>query len=210
MRILGIDPGMGVTGYGVIEETSAGLSLKRSGEIRTAPQHSFSKRLKHLFDGLLQVIQQELPSTVAIEDTFLAKNFKSALKLGQARGAALLAAEFHHLPVFEYSPTAVKMAVVGYGGATKDQVQQMVSRFLKLQKVLTSEHEADAVAAAICHAHSAQFQAKVLASTICGGPCGKRRRRSSDAPTPRARMDKAQARFLCGGLALGLAKPDPR
>lgn len=173
MRILGIDPGMGFTGYGVIEESPAGLFLKRSGEIRTNLQHSFSKRLKTLFDGLFQVIQQELPTTVAIEDTFLAKNFKSALKLGQARGAAFLAAEFHNLPVFEYSPTAVKMAVVGYGAATKEQVQQMVSRFLKLQKSLTSEHEADAVAVAICHAHSAQFQAKVQASIACGGPSGK-------------------------------------
>ncbi|HLG23038.1 MAG TPA: crossover junction endodeoxyribonuclease RuvC [Candidatus Manganitrophaceae bacterium] len=164
MRILGIDPGIGVTGYGILDETSSGLALKRSGEIRTAAQHPFSKRLKHLFDGILEVMDQDLPIAVALEDTFLAKNFKSALKLGQARGMALLAAEFHHLPVFEYSPTAVKMAVVGYGGATKDQVQQMVSRFLQLPKILTSEHEADEVAVAICHAHSARFQEKVRAS----------------------------------------------
>lgn len=161
MRVLGIDPGMGATGYGVVEETPAGLSLIRSGEIRTAPRDSFSKRLKRLFDDLLQVIQQELPTAVALEDTFLAKNFKSALKLGQARGAALLAAESHRLPVFEYSPTAVKMAVVGYGGATKDQVGEMVGRFLRLSEALASEHAADAIAVAICHAHSAQFQAKL-------------------------------------------------
>lgn len=165
MRILGIDPGMGVTGFAVLNETPAGqLSLKRSGEIRTATRDPFSKRLKFLFDGILQVIDSDLPDAVALEDTFLAKNFKSALKLGQARGAALLAAEFHLLPVSEYSPTAVKMAVVGYGGADKDQVRQMVSRFLQLPSVLSSEHEADAAAVAICHAHSAKFQEKVRLS----------------------------------------------
>ncbi|MCG3114819.1 MAG: crossover junction endodeoxyribonuclease RuvC [Candidatus Manganitrophus sp. SA1] len=156
---------MGVTGYAILEEAPAGrLILKGSGEIRTIPKHPFPKRLKHLFDDLLQVIQKELPTAVAIEDTFLAKNFKSALKLGQARGAALLAAEFHQIPVFEYTPTAVKMAVVGYGGATKDQIQQMVGRLLQLPSLLTSEHAADAAAVAICHIHSAQFQAKVGAA----------------------------------------------
>ena len=156
---------MGVTGFAVLNETPAGqLSLKRSGEIRTATHDPFSKRLKFLFDGILQVIDSDLPDAVALEDTFLAKNFKSALKLGQARGAALLAAEFHLLPVSEYSPTAVKMAVVGYGGADKDQVRQMVSRFLQLPSVLSSEHEADAAAVAICHAHSAKFQEKVRLS----------------------------------------------
>lgn len=165
MRILGIDPGMGITGFAILDETFAGqLILKRSGEIRTAAKDSFSKRLKILFDGILQVIEFDLPGAVALEDTFLAKNFKSALKLGQARGAALLAAEFHLLPVSEYSPTAVKMAVVGYGGADKDQVRQMVSRFLHLPTILSSEHEADAAAVAICHAHSAKFQEKVRLS----------------------------------------------
>ncbi len=165
MPILGIDPGMGVTGYAILAEAPAGrLILKRSGEIRTILRHPFPKRLKHLFDGLLQVIQEELPTALAIEDTFLAKNFKSALKLGQARGVALLAAEFHQIPVFEYTPTAVKMAVVGYGGATKDQVQQMISRLLQLPSVLTAEHAADAAAVAICHLHSAQFQAKIEAA----------------------------------------------
>jgi crossover junction endodeoxyribonuclease RuvC len=165
MPILGIDPGMGVTGYAILEEAPAGrLILKRSGEVRTIPKEPFPKRLKHLFDNLLQVIQKELPTALAIEDTYLAKNFKSALKLGQARGVALLAAEFHQIPVFEYTPTEVKMAVVGYGGATKDQIQQMVSQLLHLSSVLTSEHAADAAAIAICHIHSAQFQAKIGAA----------------------------------------------
>jgi len=165
MPILGIDPGMGVTGYAILEEAPAGrLILKRLGEIRTVPRHPFQKRLKHLFDDLLRVIQEELPTALAIEGTFLAKNFKSALKLGQARGVALLAAEFRQIPVFEYTPTAVKIAVVGYGGATKDQIQQMVSRLLQLPSPLTAEHAADAAAVAICHIHSAQFQSKMAAA----------------------------------------------
>lgn len=165
MSIIGIDPGMGVTGYAILEEAPAGrLILKRSGEIRTIQKHPFPKRLKHLFDDLLQVIQNELPTALAIEDTFLANNFKSALKLGQARGVALLAAEFHQIPVFEYTPTAVKMAVVGYGGATKEQIQQMVSRLLQLPALLNAEHAADAAAVAICHIHSAQFQNKLEAA----------------------------------------------
>jgi len=156
---------MGVTGYAILEEAPAGrLILKGSGEIRTIQKHPFPKRLRHLFDDLLQVIQKELPTALAIEDTFLAKNVKSALKLGQARGVALLAAEFHQIPVFEYTPTEVKMAVVGYGGATKDQIQQMVGRLLHLPAVMTSEHAADAAAVAICHIHSAQFQIKVAAA----------------------------------------------
>lgn len=162
MHILGIDPGMGTTGYALLEETSAGrLVLKRSGEIRTPSRDPFSKRLKRIFDGILDVIDSDLPAAVALEDTFLAKNFKSALKLGQARGAALLAAEFRLLPVFEYTPTAVKMSVAGYGGASKAQVQQMVGRLLQLRESLASEHEADAAATAICHVHSAKFQEKI-------------------------------------------------
>ncbi|MFQ5781333.1 MAG: crossover junction endodeoxyribonuclease RuvC [Nitrospiria bacterium] len=171
-RILGIDPGVGVTGYAVLDEDTTGrLTLERSGEIRTAPRSPFSERLKFIFDRLLQVIETALPSAVALEDTFHAKNFKSALKLGQARGVALLAAEFHHLPVLEYSPTSVKMAVVGYGRATKDQVQQMVSHLLQLSERIRSEHAADAAAIAICHAHTAKFQTKVDLSekAIIGG-----------------------------------------
>lgn len=161
---------MGVTGYAVLEEAPAGrLILKRSGEIRTIQKHPFQKRLKHLFDDLLQVIEKELPTALAIEDTFLAKNVKSALKLGQARGVALLAAEFHRIPVFEYTPTEVKMAVVGYGGATKDQIQQMIGRLLQLPSLLNSEHAADAAAVAICHIHSAQFQTKLAAAEARSG-----------------------------------------
>lgn len=165
LRILGIDPGIGATGYAVLEEGIEGrFTLIQSGEITTVPRTPFPARLKCIFDRLLQVIASSLPTAVALEDTFHAKNFKSALKLGQARGAALLAAESHALPIFEYAPTAVKMAVVGYGRATKDQVQRMVSHLLQLPERIKSEHEADAVAIAICHAHTAKFRSRLAVS----------------------------------------------
>lgn len=166
MRILGIDPGIGVTGFSIIEEDATGcLFYCCSGDVRTKTKAPFSQRLKKIYDEILLVIDREKPSAVALEDTFLAKNVKSALKLGQARGAAILAAACRDLPVYDYAPTAVKMAVVGHGGAAKRQVQQMVVHLLCLKQALASEHQADATAVAICHAHSARFQAKIKRST---------------------------------------------
>lgn len=164
-RILGIDPGIGATGYAVLDEREGGqFTLVQSGEIKTVARAPFPARLKCIFDRLLQVIIISRPGAVALEDTFHAKNFKSALKLGQAKGVALLAAETHALPIFEYAPTAIKTAVVGYGRATKDQVQRMVSQVLEVPKHIKSEHEADAVAIAICHAHMAKFQSCIARS----------------------------------------------
>jgi crossover junction endodeoxyribonuclease RuvC len=159
MRVLGIDPGIRATGFAVLEEISGRLLLMQSGEI-VPPQSVRDRRLKFLFTEICQKIELYQPTVVALEDTFFAKNVKSALTLGQAKGVARLAAEMHDLPVFEYAPTAVKMAVVGFGGATKDQIKEMVFQILKPVRRMDSEHEADATAVAICHAHSAQWQAK--------------------------------------------------
>ena len=159
VSILGIDPGIVVTGYALLDESPAGvLTFSRSGQVKTHAKMPFSERLKLIFDSILKVIDADHPVAVALEDTFFGKNAQSALKLGQARGVAILAAAFRGLPVFDYTPTAVKLAVVGHGSANKDQVQQMVARFLHLPKVLASEHQSDAAAVAICHAHSARFQ----------------------------------------------------
>jgi crossover junction endodeoxyribonuclease RuvC len=162
--IFGIDPGIGHTGYGLIEKRDQHLLRVTSGEIKTAPADPFSKRLKTIFDGLEAVLACHKPTAAAIEETFLAKNFQSALKLGQARGVALLVMQMHGLPIFEYSPTAVKLGIVGYGRASKEQIQQMVGRILNLSKPPTSEHEADALAIAICHAHSSTFHQRIAAS----------------------------------------------
>ena len=161
-RILGIDPGLGVTGYAVVVvDPVGGLIFKCSGEVKTDTKASFQKRLKVIFDRVQAIIEQEKPNAIALEATFLAKNFQSALKLGQAKGVVLLAAEIASIPVFEYSPTAIKMAVVGYGRADKWQIQQMVQRLLSLPSILKSDHQADAAAIAICHVHSAKFQERM-------------------------------------------------
>jgi crossover junction endodeoxyribonuclease RuvC len=162
MRILGIDPGIGHTGFAIIDQERT-CTLAQSGEIR--PSSAANKRLgtplKILFMEMETLIHIYQPTVVAIEDTFFAKNVKSALTLGQAKGVARLAAEMKDLPVFEYTPRAVKMAVVGYGGATKEQVQEMVFRILALPGRLDSEHASDAAAVAICHAHSAKLLAQM-------------------------------------------------
>ncbi len=148
---------MGHTGFAILEEAKGQLTLKQSGEIRPSSKRSKTP-LKVLFTELERLIDLYQPTVVALEDTFFAKNVRSALTLGQAKGIARLAGEMRDLPVFEYTPTAVKMAVVGFGGATKDQVKEMVFRILALPQRMESEHEADAAAVAICHAHSAKLQ----------------------------------------------------
>ncbi|MEK7286801.1 MAG: crossover junction endodeoxyribonuclease RuvC [Nitrospirota bacterium] len=172
MRILGIDPGIGTTGFAIIEKNISGherLSLLQSGEIRATEQMKKSKssddfRLKIIFMELQEMIGGVSLDAVAIEDTFFAKNVKSALTLGQARGVAILAAQMHNLPIFEYSPKSVKLAVVGYGSATKEQVQFMVGKILNLSAPIDSEHMADAAAVAICHAYSERWHAASVAT----------------------------------------------
>ncbi|HET6370842.1 MAG TPA: crossover junction endodeoxyribonuclease RuvC [Nitrospiria bacterium] len=162
MRIVGIDPGVMVTGYGIIEEEDKCLLPLSSGEIKTSPQHSFPKRLRKIYDHLHALIQEFRPDVMVLESIFLAKNFQVALKLGQARGMALLAAEMDGIPVEEYSPSEVKRAVVGYGAATKEQVQRMVGGILHLKEAPTSHHAADALSVAVCHAHSAKMREMIV------------------------------------------------
>lgn len=153
MRILGIDPGTRVTGYGIIEKAGNRLIHVDNGGIFTRADMELADRLKLIYDGLCQVIKEYAPAAVAVEQIFLAKNALSALKLGHARGTALLSGVNHGLPVFEYSALQVKSAVVGYGKAEKIQVQQMVKTLLKLPE-LAQEDASDALAVAICHAHT--------------------------------------------------------
>lgn len=151
-RVLGIDPGSRVTGFGVIETDGSQSRHMASGCIRTE-QKDFSARLGEIFLGIQQVLQEYKPQQVAIEQVFVSKNASSALKLGQARGAAIAAAVIQDLPVFEYSPRSVKQALVGGGGADKEQVQHMVRILLSL-KTKMSLDQSDALAIALCHAHS--------------------------------------------------------
>ena len=156
MRVLGIDCGGEYTGYGVIEQDEDG-SLRHlcSGAIRLLPREALDVRLMKICDGLTVVIGDFSPEIVAIEDVFYAVNAKSALKLGHIRGVAMLTAAQAGLPVMAYSPLSIKSAVVGYGRAEKAQVQLMVARLLNLPAPPEPPDVADALAIAICHAHTA-------------------------------------------------------
>lgn len=153
-RILGIDPGSRVTGYGIIDFSQGKYGYVGSGCIRL-PEGALPERLDTIFKGVTQLIQQYQPSEFAIEEVFVAKNAGSALKLGQARGAAIVAATQAGLAVSEYSARKVKQAVVGNGGADKSQVQHMVSQLLSLSSSPQAD-AADALAIAICHANTQQ------------------------------------------------------
>ncbi len=154
MRILGIDPGLVVTGFGILDKTGNRLTYVTSGCIRT-PKGELAQRLKTILDGLAEVIAVHAPAQVALEKVFVNANPQSTLLLGQARGTAICAAVLHHLPLAEYTALQVKQAVVGNGHAGKQQVQEMVRRLLKLAGV-PSPDAADALACAICHAHGGQ------------------------------------------------------
>ncbi|NVJ50714.1 MAG: crossover junction endodeoxyribonuclease RuvC [Gammaproteobacteria bacterium] len=153
-RILGIDPGSRITGFGIIEVQGRQLSYVTSGCIRVqdAP---LAEKLQQIFDNLSQVIRQYHPTEAAIEQVFMAKNADSALKLGQARGVAMVAASTHALSVAEYSARQIKQAVVGHGGALKEQVQHMVMTLLSLSAKPQAD-AADGLAVAMCHANTMQ------------------------------------------------------
>ena len=154
MIILGIDPGSRITGYGLISKEGNRLIHIDNGAIFTQSAQDFPQRLQQIFAGLSAIIEQYQPEAVAVENVFLAKNAQSALKLGQARGAAIVAAVCVGLSVFEYTALQVKQAVVGSGRAEKQQVQHMIKVLLNLPEV-AQEDASDALAVAVCHAHSA-------------------------------------------------------
>lgn len=156
MRILGIDPGSRVTGYGIIDVRGANLGFVACGTIRTHQAGDFSRRLLLIFQGISKVVTTHKPQVAAVEDMFVAKNPRSALKLGHARGAAIVAALNHELEVFDYTARKVKQTIVGYGQAEKAQVQHMVKALLELD-ALPSSDAADALAVAICHAHHLHY-----------------------------------------------------
>jgi crossover junction endodeoxyribonuclease RuvC len=152
MRILGIDPGSRVTGYGVIITNGQELGFIACGTIRMAASPSFCDRLLTIFRDLGEVINTHGPEVAAVEEVFIDRNPRAALKLGHARGAAVVAALHNGLEVFDYTPRKVKQAVAGYGQAEKSQVQHMVRALLELDAIPSSD-AADALAVAICHAH---------------------------------------------------------
>ncbi|MDP2170780.1 MAG: crossover junction endodeoxyribonuclease RuvC [Rhodocyclaceae bacterium] len=155
VRILGIDPGLRITGFGVIDKTGQKLAYVTSGCIKSNAQDSLPERLKTLLDGIGEVIATHRPDEAAVEKVFVNVNPQSTLLLGQARGAAIAALVMAGLPVAEYTALQVKQAVVGHGKAAKEQVGHMVTRLLQLSGAPSTD-AADALACAICHAHGGQ------------------------------------------------------
>ncbi|CAG1002950.1 Crossover junction endodeoxyribonuclease RuvC [Anaerolineae bacterium] len=155
MRVLGIDPGSINTGYGIVGKGAGGSLVKIcAGAISPGASLPVAERLLRVSEGLSRVIEEHRPDAVSIETVFFAKNVKSAITLGQARGAALVCAARSALPVFEYAPAAVKLAVTGYGQAEKAQVEKMVRLLLKSTEDHGKADAFDALAIAICHIHS--------------------------------------------------------
>ncbi|MBS0615371.1 MAG: crossover junction endodeoxyribonuclease RuvC [Verrucomicrobia bacterium] len=153
-RILGVDPGTIVTGYGIIEQTDQGLVVVDFGCIRPPPKLPLPQRYLVIFNGISHLIEKHAPSALSVETQFVQKNIQSAMKLGMARASVLLAAASRGLEIFEYAPRKAKKAVVGNGGASKLQVQRMIQMILKLTTLPEPEDAADALALAVCHANA--------------------------------------------------------
>ena len=162
--ILGIDPGSIKTGFGIISHQGSHSEYVTSGLIRL-PRKSMPERLRIIHDSVSELVAQYCPQELAIEEVFMHRDAKAAIKLGQARGAAIVACMVQDMPVFEYAPKSIKLAVVGTGGADKVQVQHMVKSLLKLPAA-PQEDAADALAVALCHAHTQQSMIRMARSRL--------------------------------------------
>jgi len=151
MRILGIDPGTVTMGYGVIDENGDAIAMVDYGVFRCSARSPIGERLCYLHNGLLEIIARFQPDAVAIEQPFLAKNVKSALAIGRAQAAAIIAAASRNIMIYEYTPTQVKQRVANYGASSKGQIQEMVKLQLDLSEIPQPDDAADALSVAICH-----------------------------------------------------------
>ncbi|HOF94411.1 MAG TPA: crossover junction endodeoxyribonuclease RuvC [Clostridia bacterium] len=154
MIVLGIDPGYAILGYGVIEVLSTGLSVVDYGIIETSAHSSFPQRLERLHSGTALLIEKYRPSQVAFEELFFRRNVTTAIQVGAGRGVAILSAQQSGLPLYEYTPMQIKLAVTGNGHADKHQVQHMVRALLRLNDFPRPDDAADGLAVAICHSHT--------------------------------------------------------
>lgn len=170
---MGIDPGSRFCGYGIVDGSGSRLSYVTSGTISPSPGSSTSERLNDIYVGILRVIDDYAPSIVSIEEMFFAKNARSAIKLGQARGIAILAAAQRGIPVSEYAPTRVKLALTGKGRAGKEEIQKMLSYMLGVSKFQSTD-ESDALAIAICHLNISRYG---LPKGSLGGTGSRRRKK---------------------------------
>ncbi|MGD9158741.1 MAG: crossover junction endodeoxyribonuclease RuvC [Desulfobacteraceae bacterium] len=159
MIVLGVDPGSRITGYGILQKKNNVISCVASGTIESSGNIPFYDRIYKIFTGMVDIMEEYQPDEMAIEDVFYAKNIKSSLKLGHARGAALIAAVKCNVRIYEYTPLEIKQSVVGYGRATKDQVRTMIQMILNLPARLGPD-TSDAIAAAICHLNWTRYEKK--------------------------------------------------
>lgn len=166
MRILGIDPGIAIVGFGIIDKAGSRLVPVQYGSIQTEAHTETADRLTIIYDSLLGLIDRYKPDAMGIEKLFFNRNVTTALTVGEARGVLVLAARQRGLQIGEYTPLQVKQAIVGYGKAEKKQVQEMVKLFLKLEAVPKPDDVADALAVAICHAHSSSLMNKLNGSGL--------------------------------------------
>lgn len=154
MKIIGVDPGYAIVGVGVLDYKSARFTTLDYGAITTKSGDIFANRLKVIFEDFTQIVELHKPEAIAVEKLFFTTNQKTAIDVAQARGIILLVASLHNIPCFEYTPLQVKQAVVGYGKAIKKQVIDMTTRILNLKEPPKPDDVADALAVAICHAHT--------------------------------------------------------
>ncbi|TCZ75123.1 crossover junction endodeoxyribonuclease RuvC [Paenibacillus albiflavus] len=164
MRILGIDPGLAIVGFGFVDKLGSRIVPVQYGAIQTEAHTPTVDRLEIIYESTLQLIDKYKPDAMGIEKLFFNRNVTTALTVGEARGVVMLAAKQRGLQIGEYTPLQVKQAIVGYGKAEKKQVQEMVKLFLKLSAVPKPDDVADALAIAICHAHSSSLQNKLNGS----------------------------------------------
>ncbi len=165
MRILGIDPGTVVTGYGIVDSNGGDLLSVSYGAIKPPKSFKVPERLGYIYNHLFKIVAQFKPDIVAVEEPFVSENIKSALAIGKAQAVAILTAVNNGIPVCEYPPGKIKQQVTGYGGGNKEQVQEMVKLELKLSQVPEPEDAADALAVAICHSHEIQLNALLMKQT---------------------------------------------
>lgn len=152
--IFGVDPGTAVTGFGVIEVVGSTFSVLDYGTIKTPTGDKLSKRYQIIYEGLLILLEKHKPDSVSVESQYMGKNVMSTIKLAMARSMVMLAATMRGIPIYQYSPTKAKLAVIGNGKATKEQIQKTLKNLLKLDVLPTPENASDALSLAICHAHS--------------------------------------------------------
>ena len=155
MRILGIDPGYATIGFGIIDAQRGSFQLRQYGTITTPPELPFEKRLEVIYDDMNRLLDAAAPDVMAIEELFWGHNVTTGIGVSHGRGVILLAASQRNLPINEYTPMQIKLAVVGYGNATKHQVMDMTKRMLHMEQVARPDDAADAIAVALCHARSA-------------------------------------------------------